>query len=76
MLYYNLLNPKKPKRKLEILPNVYILGSLYWKSLDNKEFQALKSYLGHAPAAAEVNAFNRIKKNEALIYGLDYKRMY
>ena len=75
-LYYNLLNPNKPKRKLEILPNVYMLGSLYRKRLDDKEFQALESYVGHAPAAAEVNAFNRIETKEAYIYGLDYKRMY
>ena len=75
-LYYELLHPYKPKRKLQILPNVYTLGSLYRKSLDNDEFQALESYFCHAPATAEVNAFKRIEMNETLIYGLDYKRMY
>lgn len=75
-LYYNLLNPNKPKRKSEILPHAYLLGSLYRKSLNEMEFKALEMLIGHAPTTAEVNAFNRIELNNSLIYGLDYKRMF
>ena len=75
-LYYELLHPNKPKRKLEILPSVHTLGSFYRKRLDDNEFLALERYFGHAPVTAEVNAFNRIEMNETLIYGLDYKRMF
>ena len=75
-LYYNLLNPHKPKRKSEILPQAYLLGSLYRKRLNNMEFKAIEMFIGHAPTTAEVNAFNRIELNNSLIYGLDYKRMF
>ena len=75
-LYYNLLNPNKPKRKAEILPHCYLLGSLYRKGLSEMEFKALETFIGHAPTTAEVNAFNRIELNNSLIYGLDYKRMF
>ena len=60
-LYYNLLNPNKPKRKAEILPHCYLLGSLYRKGLSEVEFKALETFIGHAPTTAEVNAFNRIE---------------
>lgn len=62
-LYYELLHPNKPKRKLEILPSVYTLGSFYRKRLDDNEFLALERYFGHAPVTAEVNAFNHIEMN-------------
>ena len=60
-LYYELLHPNKPKRKLEILLSVYTLGSFYRKRLDDNEFLALERYFDHAPVTAEVNAFNRIE---------------
>ena len=72
-LYCNLLNPNKPKRKSEILPHAYLLGSLYWTSLNEMEFKALEMLISHTPTIAEVNAFNRIELNNSLIYGLNYK---
>ena len=48
-LYCELLHPNKPKQKLESLPRVYTLGSIYRKRLDDKEFLARKRYFGHAP---------------------------
>ena len=74
-LFLQLSYTQKPKRGLQIVPGIYILGTPSRKILDNDEFRALERYLGYAPASIEVTIFNRLELNSSYIYGTSYKRM-
>ena len=74
-LFCRLSYPQKPKRGLQILSGIFILGTPFRKILDDDEFRALELFLGYAPASVEVTAFNRLELNSSYIYGTSYKRM-
>ena len=61
---------------MEILPEIFILGTPFKRNLNDDEYKALESFLGYAPCSLEVTAFNRLELKSCYIYGTSYKRMF
>ncbi|XP_068727920.1 uncharacterized protein [Montipora capricornis] len=75
-LFCELSYPQKPKRGMEILPEIFILGTPFKRNLNDDEYKALECFLGYAPCSLEVTAFNRLELKSCYIYGTSYKRMF
>lgn len=68
-------NPNVIKRGQQIGEQVYILGAVKRKQLDDVHFNALTNYLEIVPFTDTFLSFNRLELKQQLIYGIDYSRM-
>lgn len=68
-------NPNVIKRGQQIGKQLYILGAVKRKQLDDVYFNALTNYLEIVPFTATLSLYNRLELKQQLIYGIDYSRM-